>query len=174
MRMCRNLPVGPFTDVDSRRALPTLPTCGFVITRASVGRRSFINTRGSPVREVAAHLATRVISQLGCSAIHFLRGQNTQCAPRFGAYSRLAVCDEVQYPRHVARTPEVGQPSQCADDDRVWQISGRQGVAVHLWREIRMPAGIQGGASVVADSGITIEHCAAQFHFTVLLTGPGA
>jgi hypothetical protein len=45
--MCRNLSTGPFTDLDFRRKLPTLPACGFVITCASVSRWSFGDTAPS-------------------------------------------------------------------------------------------------------------------------------
>lgn len=43
-KYCRKLPEGPFYDVDFRRGLPTVPTCGFVIAGVSVGRRSFADT----------------------------------------------------------------------------------------------------------------------------------
>jgi hypothetical protein len=45
-KRCRKLPRRPFADVDFRRELSTVLTCGFVITRLSVDRRSFADAFG--------------------------------------------------------------------------------------------------------------------------------
>jgi hypothetical protein len=46
----RNPSAGPFSDIDCRRELPTLPTCGFAITAPSVDRRSFADTLAAPLQ----------------------------------------------------------------------------------------------------------------------------
>jgi hypothetical protein len=111
-----------------------------------------------------------IVGQLGAP---LPGGQNAQRAPCFGTYSRRWVGGESQYPRHVADTSQVSQAAQSSDGSGICHVTEGQGVTVHLWRQVGVGARVQGGASVIADPGVRIDHCVMQVTLTMRLAGPG-